>query len=83
MPNIDTNHNHPPHIKVLVAHHKVKRVLVDNGSALNLCTLKFIKKIWYTQANLSNQIITVKAYDNVERDSEGIVSLPIQVGLVI
>jgi len=43
MLHLDSSHNHPLHLEVGVNCQKVKRVLVDNGSALNLCTLKFIQ----------------------------------------
>lgn len=77
MPCIDSNHNRPLNLEVLVNRHKVKRVLVDNVSTLNLCTLKFIKQVGYTDAALNNQVITIKVYDNSERDSKGTICLPI------
>ena len=73
----------PLHIAIMVSIFAVKRVMIDNGSALNICTLKFIKQAGYTEANIINEVITIKAYDNLERTTEGTVLLPIKVGPVI
>lgn len=58
----------------------IKRVLIDNGSALNLCTLKFIQQIGFTKADISHEVITIKAYDNLECTFEGTITFPIQLG---
>lgn len=34
------DHNKPLHIEALIYKHKVKRILIDGGSELNLCTYK-------------------------------------------
>jgi len=57
--------------------------MIDNGSALNIYTLKFIKQAGYTEADIISEVITIKAYDNLERTSEGTIFLPIKVGPVI
>ena len=41
--------------------------MVDNGLTLNICTLKFIKQEGYIEAKILNEVITTKAYDNLER----------------
>lgn len=69
-------------IEAIIKHYKVKWVLIDNGSALNLCTLKFVTQVGYTIVDIHNQCITIKAYDNAVRSSIGMIDLPIQVGLV-
>lgn len=79
----DPNYIHPLNIELVIKHYKLKRVLIDNGSTLNLCTLKFIMQIGYIVKNLYNQCITIKAYDNVEKSSVGMINLPIQVGPII
>ncbi|KAH9288514.1 hypothetical protein KI387_032631, partial [Taxus chinensis] len=38
-------HNLPLYLEVVVTHHKIKRVLVDGGSGLNICTLKLVKQL--------------------------------------
>lgn len=69
-------------MEVLIAQHKLKRDLVDNGFSLNICTLKFIKKVGYSHTDLNNQVITIKEYRNAKHDSEGMIFLPIQVGSI-
>ncbi|WP_044908681.1 retropepsin-like aspartic protease, partial [[Clostridium] innocuum] len=80
IPDVAPDHTLPLRIAVMVRDFAIKRVLVDNGSALNLCTLKFIKKIGFTEADIQHEMITIKAYDNLERTSEGTITLPIQLG---
>ena len=80
IPDVAPDHTLPLRIAVMVRDFAIKRVLVDNGSALNLCTLKFIKKIRFTEADIQHEVITIKAYDNLERTSEGTITLPIQLG---
>lgn len=63
----------------MVSYFIVKRVMIDNGFALNLCTLKLIKQVGYTEANIINEVITIKAYDNLERTTKGTIFLPIRV----
>lgn len=57
--------------------------MIDNGSALIICTLKFIKQTGYTKAYIISEVITIKAYDNLERTTEGTIFLPIKVRPVI
>ena len=58
----------------------VKCIMIDNGSVVNLCTLKFIKRVRYTKVDIINEVITIKAYDNLERTTEGTILLPLRVG---
>ena len=82
--SINHPHNAALHIEVLIHKHHVKRVLIDGGTGLNICTLKLV----YTLGYLENVIdprrkITIKAYDDEERSSQGLIVLPIQVGPVV
>jgi len=52
------------HIEVLIQWHKIKQVLIDNGSSLNLCTLKMIHFSGLPEDLLDiNKRITIKAFD--------------------
>ena len=64
----------------MVSNFEVKQVMIDNGSALNICTLKFIKQAGYIEVDILHEVITAKAYDNLERTIEGTILLPIKVG---
>ena len=83
IPMVEPDHTLTLRIAILTSNFAVKRVMIDNGSALNICTLKFIKQAGYTEADIINEVITIKAYDNLERTTEGIVLLPIKVGPII
>ena len=74
-------HNSALHIEVLIHKHRVKRVLIDGGAGLNICTLKLIRALGYSDEAIdTRRKITIKAYDEEERSSKGLIILPIQVG---
>jgi len=76
------SHNRALHLQVLVHKKKVKRVLVDGGASLNIFSLKLIKKLGFTEDSINkNKSITIRAYDDQERVSQGTIKIPIQVGL--
>lgn len=41
-------HNFALHIEVLIHKHQVKHVLIDGGAGLNICTLKLIHALGYS-----------------------------------
>lgn len=58
-------------------------MLIDGGAGLNICTLKLICALGFSEESIDpRKKITIKAYDDEERSSKGIVMLAIQVGLV-
>lgn len=74
-------HNTPLHIKVLVYKHQIKCFLIDGEVGLNICTLKLIRALGFSENAIDpNKKINIKAYDDGERATEGLVVLPIQVG---
>ena len=54
--------------------------MMDNELNLSLCTLNFIKQEGYTEVDIINEVITIKAYDNLECTTEGTILLTIRVG---
>ena len=44
IPKVEPDHTLPLRITIMVSNFSIKRVMIDNGSALNICTLKFIKQ---------------------------------------
>ncbi|GLJ22222.1 hypothetical protein SUGI_0417710 [Cryptomeria japonica] len=76
-------HNAPLHIEAFLHKHRIKRVLIDGGVGLNICTLSTIKQLGYSEKAMnSTNKITIKAYDDEERSSKGTVTLPLRVGPV-
>ena len=53
---------------------------MDNGLGLKICTLTLAECLGYSEATLDPNTITIKAYDNAERESIGTIHLPITVG---
>ncbi|KAH9316533.1 hypothetical protein KI387_025160, partial [Taxus chinensis] len=57
---------------------KIKRVLVDNRSGLNICTLKLVKQLGHTETDLESNIMTITTYINAEREVSGTITLPME-----
>lgn len=77
-------HNDPLHLEVFVNNCKIRRVLIDGGVGLNICTLRVVIGLGYTENDIdASKRITIKAYDDAERPSKGIITLPIRLGPVI
>ena len=82
--SIHQPHNAPLHIEVLVHSHKIKRVLIDGGAGLNICTLKLVLALGFSEDAVDpKKKIIIRAYDEEERSSKGYVILPISVGPVV
>lgn len=45
-------HNGPLHLEVLIHRRKVRRVLIDGGAGLNICTLSLIKALGYSHHHI-------------------------------
>lgn len=61
----------------------MKRVLIDGGIGLNICTLKLIRVLVFSKKAIDpKKKITITTYDDEERLSKGTMVLSIQVGLV-
>ena len=58
--------------------------MVDGGVGFNICTLSLVKALRYIEDVVDpRKKITIKAYDDEERSSKGMVILPIKVGLTV
>ena len=81
IPQDKPNHNDPLHLEVFVHNVKVRRVLIDGGVGLNIYTLKVVKGLGYSKNDVDpSRRITIKAYDDGEHFSTGVIILPIRVG---
>lgn len=68
-------------LEAYVHNKRIRRVLINGGECLNICTLKLIKELGYPQFHInSTKKINIKAYDDEECPSEGLVKLPVQIG---
>lgn len=67
----------------MIHKHRVKHVLIDGGLGLNICTYNLLTQLGFSENVIDpGKKITIKAYDDEERTSKGLVSLPIKVGPV-
>ena len=58
--------------------------MLNGGAGLNICTLSSVKALRYIEDTIDPmKKIIIKAYDDEERSSKGMVILPIRVGLVV
>lgn len=74
-------HNDPLQLEAFIDRKKVRRVLIDGGAGLNICTLHLIKALGYSEYYIdSTKRINIKAYDDEECPSKGMVTLLVQVG---
>ena len=76
-------HNLALHVKVQIFHTHVHWVLIDNGVGLNIISFNVIQQLGMLEFSIDpKRKITIKAYDEVERPSKGLIVLPIWVSLV-
>lgn len=81
IPTERLSHNDPLHLEVFMHKNKIKRVLIDGGASLNICTLNFVKALGYLELHIDpNKKINIKSYDDEECPSKGVATLLVQVG---
>ena len=71
-------HNLALHIEVQVYHTRVRRVLINNGAGLNIVTYHVVQQLGFSEFAIDPRWkITIKAYDEVERSSKGLIVMAI------
>ena len=81
----DLNHPHylALHIEVMIHKNRVRCVLIDGGVELNICPFNILENLGYSKQDIdTRQKVTIRAYDGSERQSKGLVFLPILIDLV-
>ncbi|RDX89180.1 hypothetical protein CR513_29114, partial [Mucuna pruriens] len=58
----------------------IARVLIDNGSLLNVMPKAILDKLYSPNAILRNNLVVVRAFDGSEREVMGEITLPIRIG---
>ncbi|XP_069150323.1 uncharacterized protein [Solanum lycopersicum] len=74
------SHNKALHVTVICRRKVVNRVLVDDGSGLNICPLSTLKQLRFDLGKLEQNQVNVRAFDGVQRDTLGAVNLALQMG---
>lgn len=68
-------------IEVLIHRMLVKHVLIDGGDRLNICSMNLVRALGYSKDAVDPQKKTkIKAHNEEENSSKGMVILPITVG---
>ncbi|KAL6330595.1 hypothetical protein AAG906_003202 [Vitis piasezkii] len=67
LPSEGFDHTHPLYITVVCSGHKVPSILLDNGSALNVCPLATIVALGFAPSDFGPSTQTMRAYDNTQR----------------
>jgi len=80
IPSEGRGHNKALHISVKCINHFISRVLIDNGSSLNVMPKTTLNKLPNDGIHLHPSTMVVRAFDGSKREVIGEVELPIQVG---
>ena len=68
------------HVSVKCANHIVAKVLVDNGSSLNVMPKTTLDKLLFDALYMRPSSMVVRAFDGSRRDVGREIDLPIQIG---
>ena len=83
LPSEGSNHTRPLHISVGCLGRRVPSVLLDNGSALNVCPLATAIALGYGPTDFEPSTQTVRAYDSTRREMMATLTLELMIGPVI
>ncbi|KAI8551459.1 hypothetical protein RHMOL_Rhmol06G0187600 [Rhododendron molle] len=75
LPIEGTAHNRPLHITVKCKGLWIPTVLIDNGSAINVCSLRVAYRLGLAKKDFEPSNLAVKAYDSTRRVVEGTITL--------
>ena len=75
-------HNKALHISMKCKDHILAKVLVDNGSSLNVMPRTTLTKLPYDESYIRPSALVVRAFDGSHRKVIGEISLPIHIGHV-
>ncbi|KAK4708751.1 hypothetical protein R3W88_029676 [Solanum pinnatisectum] len=73
-------HNKALHVTVMCRDKIINRVLIDDGSGLNICPLSTLRQLKFDLGKLHQNQVNVRAFDGVQRNTLGAVNLDIQMG---
>ncbi|KAG5527483.1 hypothetical protein RHGRI_028396 [Rhododendron griersonianum] len=80
LPPDGCNHSKPLYVTVKCMGKWLAGVLVDNGSALNVCMLKAANCLGLKWEDFKPSCLGVRAYDNTRREVIGTITLPLVIG---
>ena len=77
------HHNDPLHITVDFMGKRIPMVLIDDGSALNVCPLKTASCLGLCIEDFVSTDQHMRAYDNNKREVLGTITLELTIGLIV
>jgi len=73
-------HNRALHVSFKCLDHIMAKVLIENGSSLNVMPKRMLDKLPFNVSHLRPSSMVVRAFDGSRRDIKGEIDLPIQIG---
>ncbi|RDX92472.1 hypothetical protein CR513_25395, partial [Mucuna pruriens] len=70
-------HNQPLHISIKCGDYMISRVLIENGSSLNVLPKATLDKLCFVNSQLKTSSVVVRAFDGSKREVMGKITLPI------
>ena len=80
LPSEGSDHMRPLYISIGCSGRQVPSVLLDNGSALNVCSLAIAIALGYAPSDFGPSTQTVRAYDNTRREVIGTLEIELLIG---
>jgi len=74
-------HNKALHVLVKCMEHVMAKVLIDNGSSLNVMPKSTLEKLSFNAFHLRPSSMVVRAFDGSRREVKGEIDLPVQIEL--
>ncbi|RDX70658.1 hypothetical protein CR513_50083, partial [Mucuna pruriens] len=74
------SHNQLLHIMVKYGNYMIARVLIDNGSSLNILPKATLEKLYSIGSTLRTSSVVVRAFDGSKQEVMGEIILPIHIG---
>ena len=75
------DHIRPLCITVGYSAHRVSSIMLDNGSALNICHLAIVIALGFASSNVVPSTKTIRAYDNTKREVMGTLVIDLLISL--
>ncbi|MCR2847795.1 hypothetical protein KN825_14270 [Weizmannia coagulans] len=80
LPLEGADHGRALYITVMCSGRRIPSVLIDNGSALNVCPFSTAVALGFSQADLTPSVQTIRAYDSTRREILGTLTLEVTIG---
>ena len=80
IPTEGRGHNRALHVSIKCMDDVVAKVLINNGSSLNIMPKSTLEKLSFNASHLKPSSMVVRAFDGTRREVRGEIDLPVQIG---